>query len=464
MRRYVLTALIALGLALGARDLARSEFVPFDRQMLDFRVVYCAAGAVAERADPYRIEPMRSCQHRYAVGPLLRSPHLVFPFVSPGYDAAGLVPFAALPLPLSAQLFEALTLVAIAGSIALLARTLPLPLLVVTAAIALSQFPTLTLGQYTGFELLALAAAAAALRAGRDALAGVLAAGTLIEPHVGLFVMLTMGLLVPRARIALVLCAAVAVLIAIAATSPAEQLTYLTVNLPAQAFASVRSQDQYGLSYALTLLGAGDRVALALGSASTAVMLALAVLGARACSRIGERAGIALIPAAFAVVGGTYIHLTQVALAVPASLLLVKVAPTRVARVLAGTALVLLAIPWFYPAMIKGLLAFALVTCAILVWFLTAGSLRITACAVVACGVALWFAENHLPPASPTPIMRAWPPDALVEDEWREWIAGSSVVDAFRIYAKLPTWTGLLALTAAGVQLVRHRPSKPLSS
>jgi hypothetical protein len=61
----------------------------------------------------------------------------------------------------------------------------------------------------------------------------------------------------------------------------------------------------------------------------------------------------------------------------------------------------------------------------------------------------LWVAENHLPPAEPTPIVRAWPADALVEDEWREFIDGSSVPSAFYLAAKLPTWIGLLALTGS---------------
>ena len=441
--------MIALGLVVGARALARSDFIPLQRQMLDFRVAYCAGAAVDTRADPYRIEPARSCQHRYPAGPLVRSPNLVMPFVSPGYVAAAMGAFAELPFPLAAVLFEALTFAAIVLSIVLLARTLSVPLVTATAALLLSQFPTLTLGQFTGFELLALAATAAALAARRDALAGVLAAGTLIEPHVGAFVVLALAACVPRSRVALALSAIASVAIAIAATSWGEQLTNLRVNLPAQAFASLHSQDQYGLSYLLALAGAPDRVALGLGTASTLVLLLLAIACARATERAGERAGIALIPAALSVTGGAYIHLTQIALAVPAALLLVKLAPTRLGRLLAGSALVLLAIPWFYPAMVKGLLAFALVTCAILVWFLTKGSARTTAYAVVACGLALWVAENHLPPAEPTPIVRAWPADALVEDEWREFIDGSSVPSAFYLAAKLPTWIGLLALTGS---------------
>jgi hypothetical protein len=466
LRTWILAALIAFGVGVGARDLARSDFIPLQRQMLDFRVAYCAGVAVDTRADPYRIEPARTCQHRYPAGPLVRSPNLVMPFVSPGYVAATMGAFAALPFPLAAVLFETLTLVAIALSIALLARTLRVPLLTAAAAILLSQFPTLTLGQFTGFELLALMATAAALAAGRDVLAGVLAAGTLIEPHVGIFVVLALGAWVPRARVALVLSALASLAIAIAATSWSEQLTNLRLNLPAQAVASLHSQDQYGFSYLLALAGLPDRAALGLGTASTVVLFVLAIACARATERAGQRAGIALVPAALSVTGGAYIHLTQIALAVPAALLLVKLAPTRLGRMLAGSALVLLAIPWFYPAMVKGLLAFALVTCAILIWYLTKGSIRATACAVVACGLTLWFAENHLPPAEPVPIVRAWPADALVEDEWREFIDGSSGRSAFYIAAKLPTWIGLLALAGSGVILVRrspHNEGAPLS-
>ncbi len=56
----------------------------------------------------------------------------------------------------------------------------------------------------------------------------------------------------------------------------------------------------------------------------TLLLLIVSIPVARACGALGARAAIAFLPAAFAVIGGTYMHLTQVALAVPAALLLVR--------------------------------------------------------------------------------------------------------------------------------------------
>jgi hypothetical protein len=174
--------------------------------------------------------------------------------------------------------------------------------------------------------------------------------------------------------------------------------------------------------------------------------------------RAGERAGIVFAPAACAVVGGSYLHITQIALALPAALLLLRTAaPGRTMRALAGAALVLLAVPWPYPAIVKNVLVLSLVSCAIALWFATGGSLRLTVAGVCACLAVLVWAENHAPGPLPPPLVRESPAGSSYETRWRDAIGDQQGVDAFRLAEKVPTWLALLALlTASGLAAPCH--------
>lgn len=53
--------------------------------------------------------------------------------------------------------------------------------------------------------------------------------------------------------------------------------------------------------------------------------------------------------------------------------------------------------------------------------------------------------------ASPVPQVSAWSSGASVWLAWRQAIDSSTLVDAFRVGVKLPTWLGLGALLYASV-------------
>ena len=389
---------------------------------------------------------------------LARSPRLLMPFVLPGYDAAPLWLLAKLPFAWAERTYTLLSCAALVAAIVLVAYALQVPLVLAAGTLGLSVgLPSIALGQVAPFELLALAATAAALRAGRDREAGALAALTLLEPQVGIFVAIAVALLVPRARVTLGLALA-GLAIADALATPGQQLHYLTSVLPQQASAQVRAPDQYSLTFLLAMLGVGDRAALALSAISSVALLAAGIVFAQRWLRAGERAGIVFAPAACAVIGGSYLHITQIALALPAALLLLRTAaPGRTMRALAGAALVLLAVPWPYPAIVKNVLVLSLVSCAIALWFATGGSLRLTVAGVCACLAVLVWAENHAPGPLPPPLVRESPAGSSYETRWRDAIGDQQGVDAFRLAEKVPTWLGLLALlTASGLAAPCH--------
>ena len=275
---------------------------------------------------------------------------------------------------------------------------------------------------------------------------------------------IAVALLVPRARVTLGLALA-GLAIADALATPGQQLHYLTSVLPQQASAQVRAPDQYSLTFLLAMLGVGDRAALALSAISSVALLAAGIVFAQRWLRAGERAGIVFAPAACAVIGGSYLHITQIALALPAALLLLRpapartptTAPARTMRALAGAALVLLAVPWPYPAIVKNVLVLSLVSCAIALWFATGGSLRLTVAGVCACLAVLVWAENHAPGPLPPPLVRESPAGSSYETRWRDAIGDQQGVDAFRLAEKVPTWLALLALlTASGLAAPCH--------
>jgi hypothetical protein len=91
-------------------------------------------------------------------------------------------------------------------------------------------------------------------------------------------------------------------------------------------------------------LGAPEAAALRLGALSYIAAAAIGVwLGMLLAARTRDDAFAVAAPAAFAVMGGTFIHATEMVAAIPLALLLVRECRSRAAL----TALVLLSIPWF---------------------------------------------------------------------------------------------------------------------
>jgi hypothetical protein len=460
--RTLRVVLVLLALAAGLHDLSRSAYFPLQHSVLDLRVFYCGGRVASAGGDPYAIEPLRSCEHAVPNALLRRSPNLVLPYVLPGYDLPPLEALARLPFDAGVTLFAACALAALAGSIALIARATGIDALTTTAALAIAfSFPGIVFGQTACFELLALAATGWALARGHDRWAGVLAATTAVEPHVGLFTVVAVGALVPRARLTLAAALAVFGAVAVAATSVPEQLFYLGRELGEHAYAEVRFDEQDSLAFALTLARVPDRVALAIGALSTLVLLIAAIPFSRTCARFGRREAIAFLPAAFSVTGGTFVHLTQEPLAIPAALVLLRLARTRTAALLAGSAVVLLAVPWPFVAAQKQLLVLSLLCAGITTWYVSRRAWRPTLATVAACATLLWFLENHLPRDEGVPQVPRFPPGTPVDVAWRAATDQMSAHDPARVALKIPTWAGLLAIVGAAASLRTRSPREP---
>jgi hypothetical protein len=448
LRRALPVALVVLGLIATAIELAHSPYVR-GAPMVDARGIICAGQAVDAGADAYATEPARTCEHAIGVASVSDDPQAVMAIALPGFELPAFGLLARLPVDGALVVFALLVAAALAAAIAILIRAFGLPPALTIAALAFSAgFPSLSLGQLGTFELLAVVATAGALQTRRDPLAGLLGATALLEPHLGVFVGLALLIWVPRARLPFFAGALALAAIALASVGLPSQEQLLFRDVPMLAQAELHQWQQYSAAYLASWFGASPRVALAIGSATTLVMLVTAAVWS-GTFRARLPGAVALLPAACAVVGGTYIHYTQISVAIPAALVLLPLARTRAVRSLVVLALILLTIPWLDVAAVKQLLAPTLTTLAVVVWSLSGGSWRLTVGAVVACWLVLWPVENHPPAPLPPPARVASVPGSIPSAQAWLLTHGRDPDDLWHLLVKLPTWLGLLALLAA---------------
>ncbi len=455
-------ALTLLGIV-ALRDLSRlGDALPWHR-LYDFGDFYCAAAAVEQRADPYRYEPLHGCEHRINQSPAYRQdPNRVIPAPLPPYDFPPLELAARLSFPV-ARMFGGILIgaavVAAIGGLALLG--LPLD----AAALALllpAGYLLLDAGQIVPFALVALVYCGVALARRRDSVAGILAGLTLIEPHLGLPVFLSLVLLVPRSRTAALATALLLAITAELTVGLGGVIEYVSRVIPAQAAAETRYLYQYSLTYVLAWVGLPARVSLLAASLSYLAFMALGLwLGARLAAKLGRRELLAYLPAVCSVVGGAYVHMVDLSVAIPAALVLATTLTGR-SRTIAVLGLSLLAVPWIAVWITKKLFVASLFVVAALLW-----RLRIKPVVAIGtlCAVGLTIYLFELSPPAPFSFAAATPafaPADLAQDAWRATVAAIRDPSPLWILVKLPTWAALAGILAVSWRIAA-RPAAPQS-
>lgn len=434
-----------------------------NRGAYDFQAFYCAGAAVHAHADPYRTHPLGDCEHLHTDGTYAALPRgVALPAPQPGYDMAAFAVISALPFDRAKALWGALIAMAIAVAIACTVWATGLPLGIVIAAFIISLvMPALAFGELFAFFAAAVCAAMYFASRERWAAAGVCAALSLVEPHLGLPVCIALAVWKPQARAALGLSAVALGAIAIATLGTAQALEYVTRVLPLHALAEISSDAQLSLSAVLHAAGVPDALAVQLGTLSYALAaLAGIVLSKMLASRLRSGAFLVAVPAAFAIIGGTFIHVTEFFAAIPLALLLIARDPSRK---IATTALVLLAIPWYTAVEPGNALALALlgaIAAFYLVWRRENQKLP-AACAAATLTLAVLLVAPHFPVGhapgtlAPTPIAG----DAYPQASWQAWnyrtlSTGDTVVWVLRAFS----WAGL-ALLVRSAAAPRSTPS-----
>ncbi|GAC1585414.1 MAG: hypothetical protein NVS3B7_20440 [Candidatus Elarobacter sp.] len=322
----------------------------------DFTAFYCAGEVVRQRGDPYRVEPLRTCEQRLNALPD-RPRWFLTPVPFPGYALAAFAVLSLLPFETAHLLYIYVLFVAVGVTAWALARvtgfSFPLVALVLAPPLGLYD---IGFGEPTPITaaLLALAAERAHARAWPAAGAFV-ALGTL-EPHLVLAAFFSLLVFVPASRVVVVAIAAVLGGISLLTIGFAENLAYFTRTLPTQAAAELRFPAQISLPHWLVMVHVPDRIALALGTLAFLAMLVVAVIAGRRLERLtGDPACLILIPTAVALVGGgNYTHENHILAALGAAILLAAL--PGVPRWLRVLPLVLLSVVWVSGSAWHGLL------------------------------------------------------------------------------------------------------------
>jgi hypothetical protein len=311
-----------------------------------FGAFYCGAVVLRTGADPYRTEPLRSCERKLPGYNAYRIDGAVEPVPLPGYAVAAFMPLSLLSFKAAFLLFSFLSIAATLIAAAALSKVTGFSPFVIGAALLLSDlYRNLSFGEIPPLVIGALALAAWALTKQRHTLAAACFGAALIEPHVALPALIAVGIAVPAMRRPLVVTGAVLFVLWFTVSGAGGMREYFTSVLPLQAQAELPASDQYSLSWLLNFLGFSDRVALTLGSLSYLFFAALGVAVAVGLARrFKEPAYVALFPPVTAMIGGSFMHDIQIAIALPAALLFCARVPFG--KLASFTALLALAMPW----------------------------------------------------------------------------------------------------------------------
>jgi hypothetical protein len=326
----------------------------------------------------------------------------------------------------------------------------------IAAALCLSVGVTsLGFGEFVPFVLVALCFSAMYAKNERWHLAAFGAGLCLIEPHLGLPVCAALFLWRSRSRVALGTIVLGLAALSFGTLGFNHNVEYVTRVLPYHALSEIGSNRQFSLSVILHALGFSNEWALRAGLFSyIAIAITGIVVAQHAARHFRNDAFLVAVPAAAATVGGSFVHVTQIAVAIPLALLLYREAPQY--RAILVTAIVLLAIPWLWiyePLLISLAAIFAFY----LAWEGTryntaAASLYAIAALAALLALNAW-SGGHAPRTAAAPVPSVAIPAQYAEASWAQancgyWSSGDAVSWAYR----LPTWCGLLLVFACAAR------------
>jgi len=328
-------------------------------------------------------------------------------------------------------------------------------MLAIFAAACMISSANVLNGQPIAFLLLALTAAGTCLQRGNERGAALATIGTLAEPHVGLAICLALFLARPATRPVFVAAAVILSLVSLAVLTPEAIGEYVFTVLPAHAASEATLISQFSLTNLLVALGVPTRLGLEIASTQYLIMVALGIRYARRAARY-DGALLAYVPALFAVIGGPFLHLTQIVFALPAAALLARGIKSSTSAAFALTALFVDWTGWNAGLGDMLLMTVGTLTLVLLIggrWRAAVGS-----AVVVALTSTNW---THTPP----PALASVPlfpidPAAIAEVSWASFIDAvrtSRSMMLLNTTTKIPNWTTLVLFAVLAIEFGRTR-------
>jgi hypothetical protein len=257
----------------------------------------------------------------------------------------------------------------------------------------------------------------------------------------------------PRTRVPLLVCLGAAAAVGVLALGIPENVAYVREVLPAHALANAYEW-QYSLTSVLTSVGIDGPLAVRCGEVMFATMTALGVAVAmRVRAVTGDAVALVLVPPAFALFGGVHVHAQQIAAAFPAALYVLVRFP-RV-RVLTVVGIVFAMIPWNFMCA-SALAGFAPILVGAFA-ALRAGKRTGVVLASCAGAIALslpLLALAGFGPSEPHVVVHPYPPDALAEVSWGDFVRVSLMRSSLLTqWLRIPTLVGLACVLVAIVRV-----------
>ncbi|HEY9084314.1 MAG TPA: glycosyltransferase 87 family protein [Candidatus Tyrphobacter sp.] len=466
-------AILIVGLAVAAY--APAVFHAHGFAMGDFKAFYCSARAVLHHENPYSAVPLGACESQPAPWPLFVARQgAVLPAPLPGYLIGLFTIVAWLPFQAAVVVWLLALIAATISAIAILARVLnldPWNLAVGLSLILVAN--ALVIGQIVPIAMLGIALAALGARRRSAALVGCGSALAFFEPQVGIAVALVCALLSRRFALVVAVVAVALLLISVTVLGLSENVEYVRTVLPAQALAELHAAIQYSLSWILAGLGMSAGWALRIGQLWWLAMLGAAAWFARSPHARAKPEIAVLAAPAFTVVGGPYLHIHHVALAVPAALWLAST-PGRAPWIRIAAA-VAICVPLLDIFIMMGRIGFALplaFVCVVASWLgaaygrgAIAGLWSALAAVVAVWLVALAFIVGGFGFSGSASMQQLSP--ATAQASWAQFVATHYVATGWPIWlVKAPTWFGVLATAiglmaaARGYGISRHASGK----
>lgn len=326
---------------------------------VDTNAFYCGARVLMTGHDPYRFQPLHACEAQN----LKMGPSEVVPMPLPPYAIAMWFPLSLLPFAYANAIWLLLILgSALTITVAVTELTLLPVWLVSICVLADMLVEPLANGAMAPVPIALLSVAAVLLSRQRYVGAALAMGLAAIQPHVALPVMLAVFALVPRMRWPILTVSGV-ILIISSAFGFSLEIEYFRTVLPLHAVSEFGSSNQYSLSALLHLMGLPDRLAVAIGTLQYAIFVALGILLAAAL-RYRVPGALVFAPLACAVTGGTFIHQTEIAGALPLAFAVAAAVPVTSAWL----GVLLIATPLEYILDYGASLIFGLVLAAILIY------------------------------------------------------------------------------------------------
>ncbi len=452
------TATIAAGL-LGALALF-AAFALRPYPATDFGIFYCAGQAVSAHADPYRVEPLRACERSVWEPGYLEG--YAEPAATPGYALPAFALLSRLPFATAKLLWLLLLCSAFGSAVVLLTRLSRLhPLAVLALCIVPVGLLNVRPGQIGGILLACVAATALLLRSGRERWAVAPALLTMIEPHVGLPVVVSLAVFAPRARLLLGIGIAGLAALHFAVLGASTGTEYVRVLLPAMAHAELRAADQYGMAWLLHQSGLPSRLALPIATMLYIVAIALGpAAAARAWKRTGDAALCVAIPVTVALLATPFLHDIEFCVALVAPLAALASARAG-ARWLWLAALV--AVPWYACTGDRVLGDASVVTIALFTFFAVRRPLLRSAAAAIGAGAAcaaVMLALRMLPLHAGATLAHATVGShAISAASWAAFLRAHALLIASGPRVLVPKAIAWGALLAGVLLLVREKPA-----